>query len=487
MDNIARGSRRARHVAAHAAAASEADATERRRSRRQQQENADSAVTTPVSAVRNAPAPAPARARARAHAGSGSGSGAAARTPVLQNSAQAAPLLRRQHPHQQPRRRQNQNQNQSFAQGQARDQEQVTPDSLHRTPDRLFGQNASPLAVAAAGVAPHPFRLHRTARYTGTRLSMPYDSDESASEPDVSVLAMARARRTGMDHQTRTMTHDELAAPPERQYDVEDTSVEDFVEGVEDEGDQAEAGEAEDEEREDEEDDDDDDEHEEIMNLVDPADIGLKEISNLGRFTVSSHKPGSGVEELRSEDLKLFWQSDGPQPHKLTVYFVKRVGIRDIRFFVDYNEDESYTPTKIIFKSGTSENNLIEFATMVLENPAGWQQVPIAGTGGEPDGNTLVSYVLQMQILENHQNGKDTHLRGIKIYAFDSDNAQAGAAAGTAADDMADSSVSKDSGASAWNTGDALGDIVRSLAAARLEDGETGYAIPDFMREPEIR
>lgn len=121
---------------------------------------------------------------------------------------------------------------------------------------------------------------------------------------------------------------------------------------------------------------------------------------------------------------------------------------------------------------------------MSMDSPEGWQQVPIAGAGGEPDGNTLVSYVLQMQILENHQNGKDTHLRGIKIYAFDSDAAQAGTA--SAAEDMADTSASKDADG-AWNASDMLGDIARSLAAARLEGGETGFTIPDFMREPEIR
>lgn len=400
-DNIARGSRQARHVAA-----SEVEgAPERRRSRRQQQQQ------------------------------------------------------------------QHRAQNQTY--GHSHDQEQVTPNYSHPTPDHPFAQNASPPGLAAAGVAPHPFRLHRTAQYTGTRLSMPYDSDESGSEPDLSVLAMTRARHTGMEQQMRTMntrTYDEEALPSQEQYDAENASVEEHVE--------------EEDEDEEEEDEDDEEEHDKVVNLIDPADIGLKEISNLGRFTVSSHKPGNGVEELRSDDLKLYWQSDGPQPHKLTVYFVKRVGIRDIRFFVDYNEDESYTPTKIVFKSGTSENNLIEFATMSMNSPAGWQQVPIAGAGGEPDGNTLVSYVLQMQILENHQNGKDTHLRGIKIYAFDSDTAQAGTA--SAAEDMADTSTSKDAGG-VWNASDKLGDIARSLAAARLEGGETGFTIPDFMREPEIR
>ncbi|EHK41348.1 hypothetical protein TRIATDRAFT_228021 [Trichoderma atroviride IMI 206040] len=216
---------------------------------------------------------------------------------------------------------------------------------------------------------------------------------------------------------------------------------------------------------------------EEPLSIMDPAVFGLKEISNLGKFTVSSHKPGNGVEQLRNDELTSYWQSDGPQPHKLTIYFVKRVGIRDIRFYVDYNEDESYTPTKIIFKSGTSENNLIQFAAMNMESPVGWQQVPLTGVGGEPDGNTLVSWVLQMQILENHQNGKDTHLRGIKIYAFDADAVQP-----TEPDNSVDTSGLAENQAAAR-----LDDIAQTLAAARLESSETGFSLPDFMRDAEIR
>ncbi|KAG6121933.1 hypothetical protein E4U13_003570 [Claviceps humidiphila] len=475
MDNAARGSRRARHVAATTtAASSETEGTQQRPSRRPQQqqqqpqeENPDATIVTPESGV-------------------------------LRYSAQAAPPLRREHSQQQrqnQRRNQQQNQNQS-RQAQAQEQEQVTPEVSHRTPNRGFGEDGSPLGVA--DVAPHPFRLHRTSSYTATRLSMPYDSDDSGSEPDVSILAMARARRTAMMDQQRRAAYDMEAGPSQAPYEDEITGM-DVAEDEAAEGTRGGEGGGEmRDEREEEEDEDGDEDSDEPMSLVDPADIGLKEISNLGRFTVSSHKPGSGVEELRSDDLKVFWQSDGPQPHKLTVYFVKRVGIRDIRFYVDCNEDESYTPTKIVFQSGTSENNLLEFASMTLDSPTGWQQVPLAGTGGEPDGNTLVSYVLQMQILENQQNGKDTHLRGIKIYAFDSDVVQAGpvrrgGAAAAAADDidMADSSLSKDSGVlagGAWGSGDVLGDMVRSLAAARVEGGgEAGFSIPEFMKEPEIR
>lgn len=35
---------------------------------------------------------------------------------------------------------------------------------------------------------------------------------------------------------------------------------------------------------------------------------GLKEIGNLASWTVSTCKPGCGVEALRDEDTNLFWQ-----------------------------------------------------------------------------------------------------------------------------------------------------------------------------------
>ncbi|KAL6363832.1 hypothetical protein LRP88_03256 [Fusarium phalaenopsidis] len=306
------------------------------------------------------------------------------------------------------------------------------------------------------------------------RLSMPLlDSDDSGSEPDLSVLGMARPGTTAAPQipspynnrgaeqvdEEEEIDDDEAMSPD--QYEAETTSIEEEDEPAEEE------------------------DVEEVAHLIDPATAGLKEISNLARFTVSSHKPGNGVEELKSDDLKMYWQSDGPQPHKLTMYFTRRVDIRDIRFYVDYNEDESYTPTKVVFKAGTGENNLIEFATMALDNPVGWQQVPVAGAGGDPDGNTLVAWVLQMQILENHQNGKDTHLRGIKIYSFDNESVLAPGRDGNPVSDavgLVDGAIRR-----------AEGDVGRVRVSsvqrdpAQYEPGAGGLSIPDFMRDPEIR
>ncbi|KAF4447465.1 Anaphase-promoting complex subunit 10 [Fusarium austroafricanum] len=313
----------------------------------------------------------------------------------------------------------------------------------------------------------------------GPRLSMPArDPDGSSSdpEPDESVLlnrARAMATPAGLSsdapvayngtHSAGQDADQELSPSPE-EYEDENSIDEDDVDEDEEEGAEH-------------------DQADHVAPPFDPATAGLKEISNLARFTVSSHKPGNGVEELKSDDLKQFWQSDGPQPHKLTMYFTKRVGIRDIRFYVDYNEDESYTPTKVVFKAGTSENNLIEFATMALENPVGWQQVPITGAGGDPDGNTLVAWVVQMQILENHQNGKDTHLRGIKIYSFDNDSALGPGRDGNPVDDVLDLMDT----ATSFTNPNTTRTRLSNIGATHYEPGEGSLSIPDFMREPEIR
>ncbi|KAL2018984.1 hypothetical protein VTK56DRAFT_10209 [Thermocarpiscus australiensis] len=227
----------------------------------------------------------------------------------------------------------------------------------------------------------------------------------------------------------------------------------------------------------------------------DPMSAGLKEINNLAHFGVSSHKPGNGVEELLSEDLDKYWQSDGQQPHLLTIHFLRRVEIRAIRFYVDYNQDESYTPTHIVFYAGTGHHDLIQFAEVPLSNPVGWQDVPIAGCGGGPDGNSLCCWIVQMHIKENHQNGKDTHIRGIKIYALD-EQSLGGNARGLPEGRRTDldrpgrrtrqGPLSDDD-----DDDETLQELLDSLdryPVPRRRPGDGGFSnFPDFMREPVIR
>lgn len=64
---------------------------------------------------------------------------------------------------------------------------------------------------------------------------------------------------------------------------------------------------------------------------------------------------------------------------------------------------------------------------MVLEEPLGWVEVDL-GAGGVRDdgeevrgesggGGCLRTWLIQVVILGNHQNGKDTHVRGLQVFA----------------------------------------------------------------------
>lgn len=116
--------------------------------------------------------------------------------------------------------------------------------------------------------------------------------------------------------------------------------------------------------------------------------------------------------------VELF-RSDGPQPHLLNIHFVRMVSITNIRLYLDFAADESYTPTRLSFLAGTGHHDLIEFTELAFEKPKGWIDVELTGVGGGPDGNTLRAHLVQLKISENHQNGKDTHVRGLKIFARD--------------------------------------------------------------------
>ena len=152
----------------------------------------------------------------------------------------------------------------------------------------------------------------------------------------------------------------------------------------------------------------------------DPSLFGLKEISSLASWTVSTHKPHCGAAALLQPTPATFWQSDGPQPHLLTLHFPKTVTIRKLRVYLDFALDESYTPTRMEFYGGVhgADYGLVQFAEWKGEGPRGWQDISIEGCGpGASDG--VRARVIQVRVMENHQNGKDTHIRGVQVFARD--------------------------------------------------------------------
>ena len=156
-----------------------------------------------------------------------------------------------------------------------------------------------------------------------------------------------------------------------------------------------------------------------LVEAHNPTLHGLREISSLASWTVSTHKPTNGTHALLAPTPQTYWQSDGPQPHLLTVHFFKLVKIARLRVYLDFTLDESYTPTKMGFWAGWSSSyGLVQFAEWAGAEPRGWQEIPLdgCGVGGKAEIRCMV---LQVRVLENHQNGKDTHIRGMQVFSTD--------------------------------------------------------------------
>jgi anaphase-promoting complex subunit 10 len=141
-----------------------------------------------------------------------------------------------------------------------------------------------------------------------------------------------------------------------------------------------------------------------------------REIGTEATFSISSAKPGNGVEQLRDNNLDSYWQSDGSFPHHINIQFMKRASVSKICLYLDYSADESYTPKKLSISSGTSLHDLSDVAGVELNEPSGWVIIPLANSDGECGGEGFLrTHFLQVKVLSMHQNGRDSHVRHIKV------------------------------------------------------------------------
>ncbi|KAK3137898.1 hypothetical protein QOZ80_5AG0361910 [Eleusine coracana subsp. coracana] len=144
------------------------------------------------------------------------------------------------------------------------------------------------------------------------------------------------------------------------------------------------------------------------------VDADMREMAKTAAWSVSSCKAGNGVAALRDDNLDTYWQSDGAQPHLVNIQFQKKVQLQLVVLYVDFKLDESYTPSKISIRAGDGFHNLKEIKTVELAKPVGWVHISLSGT--DPRETFVHTFMLQIAILSNHLNGRDTHVRQIKIY-----------------------------------------------------------------------
>ena len=166
---------------------------------------------------------------------------------------------------------------------------------------------------------------------------------------------------------------------------------------------------------------------------------GSEELSEIplsaASWSLSSAKPGNGIEQLLDANSETFWQSDGTQPHLITVQFFQKTKLTDLWLYFNFKADESYSPLQISLRIGNGYYDLQEIQVVDFREPEGWVRIPLAlpplegprtvlnqesvsirdkSFGGACD--FIRTYVLQIAIISNHQSGRDTHVRCLKLF-----------------------------------------------------------------------
>jgi anaphase-promoting complex subunit 10 len=150
-----------------------------------------------------------------------------------------------------------------------------------------------------------------------------------------------------------------------------------------------------------------------------------------------SHQPGNGADLLRDGRGDTYWQSDGPGPHLITAALPSAHRLCLLALALDHRLDESYTPRTLSVRAGSWGGDLKEVAVATLAEPEGWALIPLTpppgsllpadgdwagGGGGGGPGATAHAHhpiraaVLQVAVLANHQNGRDTHVRQALLF-----------------------------------------------------------------------
>ncbi|RLN11005.1 hypothetical protein BBJ28_00023808 [Nothophytophthora sp. Chile5] len=154
-------------------------------------------------------------------------------------------------------------------------------------------------------------------------------------------------------------------------------------------------------------------------------DDGRREVGDDAVWSLSSAKPGNGVDQLRDStynSMDTYWQSDGSQPHLINIQFFRKMTIKEVALYLDYKLDESYTPKKISIRCGATVHDLKEIHVQHVVEPNGWISIPLHADEGA-EQTPVRAFFLQIAILAMHQNGRDTHIRQVKIYAPRESNA----------------------------------------------------------------
>jgi Anaphase-promoting complex, subunit 10 (APC10) len=232
------------------------------------------------------------------------------------------------------------------------DDDGIDDDACQNEIDHLRRAVADSTRATAASTPRRPRRRRRRSR-TGTPPGDDSDADILA-DPIADASADADA---------------DLAVEPEFHADLDERAANSAVDRAENEGDhEHEAAEA------------------ESLFLNPITREPLRDLSAHAVWTVSTAKPGNGVEQLRDGKLDSYWQSDGPQPHSISAQFTSKVKVSEVRLFLSFDQDESYTPSIISVRVGSCFHSLrVVRRNKELLRPQGWIRIAVGSAAAAED------------------------------------------------------------------------------------------------------
>ncbi|KAH9387179.1 anaphase-promoting complex subunit 10 [Nematocida major] len=124
---------------------------------------------------------------------------------------------------------------------------------------------------------------------------------------------------------------------------------------------------------------------------------------------LSTYKAGHGPDELFSENLDQFWHTDGNLPHYIEIEFPVVMKLVEIRMNLGYTQDKSYIPKEIEIRCGKTRDGIGSLKTVMISD-----KMPVVGIPVNEE-----CCFLQMIILSNHQEGRDSRIRGLSLTFLD--------------------------------------------------------------------
>jgi len=124
---------------------------------------------------------------------------------------------------------------------------------------------------------------------------------------------------------------------------------------------------------------------------------------------VSTFKPGHGVEELFSNSTEKYWHTDGNLPHHIEIEFEEIKALEEVKLALGYIQDKSYIPKEIEIRCGKTRETIEQITRMFITDKSSCITIPVGKD----------CCFVQLIILSNHQEGRDSRVRGLSLVFSD--------------------------------------------------------------------